>query len=435
MINILFDEFVNEFFPEDGQNEFDIENFVFEHIFKNLFFVVIETKASLSKTLEIFDTINTTGLDLKGTDVFKIRFFEYLKDRKNQPDEIFNEINNLYAKIDKINENGTITNMEQILSIYQVFLIGKYKLSNQLYTLNVNTFFDRLFDAILNNITKDLNFNLPKDFDLEIKEIDEIIDSRLEFYYKLENFSSKLRCEYHLILNSRYGRYWIWIILFNLKYEGDNLEEFVSKLSKVLSIYSIKFAKTVNWVHSKMRELNLKIQKGNSFIEIDNWFNENFFTVEQQNKFKEELEKPIAHNWKWKYIICCTSAMLEEENNADLFSWLFKESIDIEHIQSVKDKNEKERVNIINEWGNELNSIGNLMILEQRINRSIHNEDYSVKISSERANDKPTYQKSKFKIVHNQISKYPGPEWSLKMAKERKESEKKKLIDYLFGKT
>ena len=66
-------------------NEFNIERFV-SHILSQVYFVVIETKASLTKTLQIFDTINTTGMDLNAGDVFKIRMYEYLS-RKNESKE------------------------------------------------------------------------------------------------------------------------------------------------------------------------------------------------------------------------------------------------------------------------------------------------------------------------------------------------------------
>lgn len=426
-INGFFNDFVNESFPEDGQNKFDIEDFIYNHFFENLYFVVIETRAGLSKMLQIFDTINTTGLSLKGTDVFKIRMFEYLKDKKNEKDEVFEKINSLYEQLDKENTNLRITSMEEILGIYQMYLIGKYKLSRELYSLNVNTFFERLFDVIL-NINKHLHFNnLPSDFELSLEKIEKIIEARISVDKAIKKLSPMQSCEYRFILSSRYGRYWRLIVLFYLENSSNGLEQFISKLSKVLCIHSIKYQKSINWIHTVLRELNELIVAGNSPIEIENWFKEKgFFSEKERNEFKGHLEKSIANNGKWKFIICRTSAMLEDKDNPELLRQLFDTKINIEHIQSYLDKDKNQRAEILNdeEWKKEINSIGNLVILEEHINKSIGNNEYNKKIQG--------YNKSDFKIISKQVANY-NKIWGLEDVKNRKEYEVGKLLNYYFS--
>jgi hypothetical protein len=53
---------------------------------------VIETRAGLSKTLQIFKAINTAGLDLDNTDVFKIRLYEYLSETTENSDDMFESV-------------------------------------------------------------------------------------------------------------------------------------------------------------------------------------------------------------------------------------------------------------------------------------------------------------------------------------------------------
>ncbi|NMD01538.1 MAG: HNH endonuclease [Bacteroidales bacterium] len=53
--------------------------------------------------------------------------------------------------------------------------------------------------------------------------------------------------------------------------------------------------------------------------------------------------------------------------------------IDIEHIQYYHDKDGEKPEDIWEEWQEDINSIGNLMILEQEINRSISNNTYDKK--------------------------------------------------------
>ena len=112
-------EKVNEDDPD-----FDYEKFA-THLFSKIYFVVIETKASLSKTLKIFDAINTTGLDLGAEDIFKIRMYEYLN-KDGQDESVFNKISALYEKIETKNKlfDRKVTDINGILHTYQFYLIG-----------------------------------------------------------------------------------------------------------------------------------------------------------------------------------------------------------------------------------------------------------------------------------------------------------------------
>jgi len=98
------------------------------------------------------------------------------------------------------------------------------------------------------------------------------------------------------------------------------------------------------------------------------------------------------------------------------------EKIDIEHIQSANDEDKGNRDLIKKEWQDVLNSIGNLMILEYNINRSIGNNSFSKKIKS--------YKKSNFSIVKNFPTLFPS--WGLDYAKQRKEKEIIKIINFLY---
>ena len=62
------------------------------------------------------------------------------------------------------------------------------------------------------------------------------------------------------------------------------------------------------------------------------------------------------------------------------------------------------------------------MVLEQKINRSISNDPYHIKVKS--------YPTSSFNIVKNQVETFN--EWNLQSCITRKEKEVNKIINYLF---
>ena len=77
-IKDLLEELTSREGLEEGEVGFEINKAFIDYCSSQLYFVVIETQASLSKTLDIFNTINTAGMDLNGGDLFKIQMFDYL---------------------------------------------------------------------------------------------------------------------------------------------------------------------------------------------------------------------------------------------------------------------------------------------------------------------------------------------------------------------
>ena len=425
--------------------DFDADNFI-EYLLSNLYFVVIETNAGLSKTLQIFNAINTTGLDLNGGDLFKIRMYEYLVNHKEDK-SVFDEISKLYQKIEQKNkELGSQISIQTILSIYQYIIVAKNNLPTTLLYLGTDTFYERLFDTILNVQQWEHFKNNVSDVKLSLDDLDKIIDTRFDWegkWLNSEGFTAEDVCAVHFIWWSRYSRYWNLIFVFLYAYRNDencwnNMLLFVKQLNKLYFIYSVRYQKLKNHIYYTLSQEITKSIVSNPFDETIKIINNAIGNLQKHSgdyDLSWHLSENLTDNTKRKNLICRLSAMLEEDYKTsentklkDIKQNLFDTHIDIEHIQSFLDSNKNEREKILKEWGSDINSIGNLMVLEQDINRSINNNDYGIKISSER---NKSYAKSKFQIVQNQIKSHP--EWRLENAQKRKETEKQKLIRYLFS--
>lgn len=420
---------------EETENLITIEDFLSNYIFEKVCFVVIQTFAPLSKTLKIFDAINTTGMDLGGNDIFKIRFYEYLKDFKNEDKQIFEDISSLYSRIDEINKEGWKFGIQDILSNYQWIIISKYQLNKTLFNYNSNTFFEQLFDVIL-GINNHLNFDRTKisesNLEISIDELRRLIENRNRRESE-KNTILSVSCSTQLIVWSRYGRYWQLIMLFYYSFSEDEnfeqkLEEFANELQKTLVVYSIIFDKAVNDMHTFLRNLvDVMVVNKDSNLLINKLKEKRHFA---SNSFNNEINREIFHNAKKKNLICRTSAFLDEINHSDSLTdeireKIFHSPIDIEHIHSKSDElNDNEKLKL---WGSELNSLGNLIILESTINRSISNIPFNEKLRR--------YPESKFKIVRNLTQKATESnitEWTVDKAKERKTNEINKLNKYYF---
>ena len=415
--------------------QFDIGDFV-DHLISNIYFVVIETYAGLSKTLQIFNAINTTGLDLNSGDVFKIKMFEYLKDKKGFDDMVFNDVSNIYERIDILNRKHgeKVTDINEVLSIYQFILISKYDLSNVLYSYGSDTFFERLFDSILIGNQWE-NFKNLKGLELSLTEINSIIDT-LSIWHNLDYPSAEDACLNHLLDWSRYSRYRILTYVFLFVHrDEDDLEKklflFIKQLTKLFVIYSIRYQKAVYAMHNFICDLAKRLNKS-SIDEVMAIINNKIGKLENHKgsyDFENILDGNLIYSHKVKNIVCRLSAMFDEnymtknQNEIkEIVKKLYLDSIDIEHIQAYHDFEESERVKIWNFWGEEINSLGNLVVLDQYTNRSKGNDPYSLK--------QIAYKESIYCAVKAIANKYPS--WDKKQAEERKGILKKRILDYLF---
>jgi hypothetical protein len=432
-INEILTEYINS---ENDKTIIDIDRFT-RHLLSNIYFVVIETRAGLSKTLQIFNAINTTGLDLNGGDIFKIRLYEYLKDKKGRDESVFTEISMLYQKISEYNADlkYAATDIRGILSIYQFILIAKYNLPNVLFTYNVDTFFERLFDGLLGVNQWEHYKNNLSNVELSIREIEKIIEARYT-WERMDYSSAEDACSIQFLWLSRYSRYWILIFIFIYRFNEEDdywnkMLLFAKKLSKLYIIYSIRFLRAINDIHTFTYSIVRNLIR-DSFEATIHSLNEKIDKLENHKGYGD-LENAIAgditYNSKVKNLICRLSAMLEENYTTTDYDEiqhieqkLFESSIDVEHIQSYHDSNGDKRKDIWDEWQDDINSIGNLMILEESLNRSIGNKTYEEK--------KIHYPSSSYSIVKRQVANYDS--WSLINCISRKKIELKKIIDYLF---
>jgi hypothetical protein len=149
--------------------------------------------------------------------------------------------------------------------------------------------------------------------------------------------------------------------------------------------------------------------------------------IERIGRLKER------YNPTWKLIACRISEFcaysLEEhkEPNRETFNALFRTPIDIEHIQSYNDKDEKQREKIWADWGEMINGIGNLTILESTINRSIGNELFANKVNPER---ELSYHRSMYRNVQALAKEST---WTKEQCVKRRDTETAKLMNFLYG--
>lgn len=419
--NLLDDYFLNS---ENEESNIGL-SCLLDYINTSLRFVVIETHAGISKTLKIFNTINTTGLDLGSDDLFKIRLYEYRKDVCHDSDDIFDDISKVYERIANAQKDytgGLYYSMSDVLDVYKRILIAKYQLRNDLDALSTSRFFERLFDSVL-HVRKWPEFK-DENVDMQIADLNTIVDT-FEIIAKELRENQNLHIMHRFLFETRYGYAWNYlaVALYFKSIAPNEMLDFDTLLFKLLVPPSLHWAKRVSAVQGQLLNIlrALPTRKGVELLRerlehgLDN--------QSGQDSFTEACNYPISGYIKWKNLICrlCEYLISQDENTPQTYANLFEKSIDIEHIQSYTDS--KDRDATWNIWGDEINRLGNLVIFESSLNRSVGND----------TTKKPEkYASSVFRSVNKLKDEVEA--WTLEKALERRKLLTQLMREYLFTK-
>ncbi len=416
----------------DGPRPTDLNAFA-EYLLTRVYFVVVETRAGLSKTLQIFDAINTAGLDLGAGDVFKVRFYEYLHVVKGHGEEVFHKIDKIYTAIDQYNKefHRQVSSIDEVLALYQPILIARHDLRPDLHKYSSGVFWERLLDALLQVNIWD-GFQNAKGVEVAYDDLERLVEARYAWEKWMGGATAEIRCAAEFVRTSRYGRFWIYAVLFMFRYGEKNAASFLLQLAKLLVVYSTIHGKALYEVSKTFwGELAARMfaEQRCDATELISMITKRI--GDQKECMEKALGGPIAGSPTVKYLLCRLSAMLQASNfrtmrngSADKFIRdLFWSEVDIEHIESVLNKDGSKREEIWEKWGDNLNGIGNLMVLDRGLNRSISNGDY-VKTKL------PAYAKSRFQIARQQREVFR--DWGLDQCLVRKEREIKKLMGYIM---
>lgn len=379
----LLDKFVSGI---DKKNLKSLQEFIDEKIlFVSIF---VSEKSSISTLLEIFDSINTTGLKLDVKDIFKIKFCDYICKNSSDKNSTLKKINDAYQQVNSLEENYAIDE-NTLLDTFRFYLISKtdksgdyLRMSNNKFFFDEKGFFNLPLPEKLNNV------NLLKVFE-DISAC--IVETQNYLMNNRDNSSGNLinGCSRELLGISGYGNlknmyfYLVFIQCINGKKIDntvidntviDNAEQLTKLLWQYCSLYSASYSRIVYRVFTNIKEIYF-CKNNNPCNNIAEVKNSLIKTLEKENfdftGFKNVLDKSVFDNrtknlfLSLSYIDDCKSTnetIYNVKNTIFYFSNQEpKKSLDIEHILSHSLYSDNEYVD----------SIGNLMFLERTLNRQL----------------------------------------------------------------
>ena len=432
IIDRLFDEQLRD--DKDRPYDLDVNSFI-SYLTHKLYFVVIETHSGLSKTIRIFNTINTAGLDLNGDDIFKVRLFEYLKDKHHADDQKFEDISEFYRETKEINEkwreeghDNDIVSIHEVRTIYKDYLISRHKLSSSSYDMGTDRFYELLFDHLLkvqdhrNEFGPNVDsVNMSLEEIRNVLRIEETWNRHTHSFGKVEDFLN-----WKMLLMSRYGRFrriaYIVMLANDAADQIDKADAMIALISRIAYCESIRYSKIVTETSKSIKVIYQTILETSMDKAYELAMTKlNGVCTNIENCIQREIFENGKCHRTWGNLICVLSECLAEIKAKptievdELKHILSAKAYDFEHIHAT---NDKILTGIQSKYQN---SIGNLMLLEYDINRSIGN-----KVFEEKCKD---YVKSVFVTANTIISKEPT--WTEDSIKQRLEQETKAISGWI----
>ena len=444
------------------KNEFytELKNFVLD----NVYFAKLTTEEmDLSEVVSVFNTINTTGLDLNATDIFKVRYYDYLRGIDNTKDWL-KEINSCYQSIDDSNEklgkggrtDQTKFDMGWVLDIYKHIICAEFGWGFSEVSKSNQKFFDELFKGT----------RLTEQSDLSVLEFDtfkHIVDGFIDYWRWIENVRyngehpeiAKEIFSIYLVEKTRYKRYWtipFVVAYFRAKAEGKGWSDYYIDSLRVnmymfrfFLIYTVVNDRVINYVQNKVCDKCFKWFKECSTGEIIENIEDKLLLPVRSDEYKirEDFYKTIKsrlfYNASRVRLVCTLSGLLDEVANLgesficqgneiviseqEIYEKFFhyaiyeknKNPYDIEHIKA------KENFKDDKDYIDEFNGIGNLIVLDSHINKSIQDNTVSEKITE--------YKNSQYAAVRIEFMKeYEScRDWDIEAVRKRADKEIEKI--------
>lgn len=456
----------SEYYEQEFKDKTNFYSELKDFVLDNIYFVILTTEEmDLPEVVSVFNTINTTGLDLNATDIFKLRYYNYLR-KIDDTDNWMKEIANCYKLIDDSNnalglggrKDQTEFNMSWVLDIYKHIICAEFGWGFSEVSKSNEKFFDELFKGTKLEEQSDLSV-------LEFSTFKHIVEEFIKYWRWIEDV--RYNCEHpeiakeifsiYMVEKTRYKRYWtIPFVVAYFKAKGKSWSNYYIDSLRVnmymfrfFLIYTVVNDRVINPVQNKVCVDCFKWFKECSTDEIIKnlrdilWSPVRSKDYEPKEDFYKTIKLGLFYNASRVSLVCTLSGLLDEIVNLgesfiyqgnevliserEIYEKFFhyaiyeknKNPYDIEHIKAKENfKDDKDNID-------EFNGIGNLVVLDSRINRAIKDKDVSEKLEH--------YENSQYAAVRIEFMKeYESlRDWDIEAVRERAEKEIKKIESFM----
>lgn len=399
---------------------------------------VIEIKSwKVEQAITMFNSLNSDGMPLTDSDIIYSKMFAATKD--NTERKILGEKWRYLIELTNELEREKIVSINGLLN-QKMYL---YRSINK-DTINASGNIDVTTPGLRRYYTE-LNINLikrPLEFCDELIKLAEIWNiakdnSTIKVLFNFNDNSKLFLASYF----HRYDSYFIngdnqkFIIdeenKNHLINEIENMAELMLRLFAILSLVDAGYSSS-NFKSFLFKEEIKLANKSISFEEIKFDFDQHINKCWEKDNILTRI-----NDYEKNDIVYLNEYLFAKENGKKL---KISADIDIEHIMPQSGKNIKAIQNdaeIENDdmFSNYINKVGNKILLEYNINRTIGNEWFRTKISTA-ISEKSGYVESKYPLAQYLVEKYKNeskPYWTKSDIETATANASERIVNFIFG--
>lgn len=380
---------------------------------------VIEIRSwQIEQAITMFNSLNSTGMPLSDADIISAQLYSNAGDNKK-------EFNAQWEVINKLTNELNIRKIIDIDNVLQQFMYINRAINKEYISVkedgsdSVDVTTPGL-KRYFTDIRKEL-LNAPVELCKKLLKITEIWDGIKD--YPLVKLL--LKCNENAKL---------FLIGYLFRYESTDIsEDEVSEICEcLLRLFIVLELSDVGYSSSKFKTFlfseNIKfVDKLVSIETIKNGFNEHI----AKNWNKKDLKEAILEYDK--NLLVFLNEYIYAKNKAVKFD--FAENVNVEHIMPASGRNIetiRQDAGIIKEEFNDIvNKLGNKILLEEDINKSIGNEWFKTKKQNS-INSKSGYKDSRYAVALALIS-YPNDTWTKEDIDTATEKVAERIVTFIFN--
>ncbi|MCL1862273.1 MAG: DUF262 domain-containing HNH endonuclease family protein [Defluviitaleaceae bacterium] len=360
--------------------------------------VIVVISYQTEEAIEIFNSLNSTGMPLADADILSAKLYSNYGDDKTgfktSWSEIIKNTNNLSAK--------NIASIDDILNQY-MYILRAQNQEKETSIPSIRRYFTETADYLKN----------PQKF---ISDIEKIIDIWLD-----DNISKEARILYRL--NRNFKLFYSTYLFIKDDETDENKNKFTEALLKIFLLLSIV---EIGYSSSKFKvfllTLNLDIGVGSSTDELVQKIKSHI-----AKEFKRDVVYDLLVNTNPESgIVYINEYLFAKETRAAVDFDISK--IEVEHIMPSSGKNisaiQTDAGMDADEFGQYVNKLGNKILLEKQINGYISNDWFKVK--------KLKYKDSIFPIARV-LSAYTNDKWQKDDIDNATKKAAMRIVDYIFA--
>ena len=380
---------------------------------------IIEIKSwQVQQAIQMFNSLNSDGQPLEDADIISAKL--YASTRATDIETIRNKWSNIKELANKLSADGVIKGIDTILTQYMYYRRAKKGISD-VKMERLRNYYLESDNEILQNPIKTCE---------DLLEISQIWE-KVSFYPSVQVLS-KLNENAKTFL----GNYLFRIGLNN--FNEETIRPIVNSLQRMFTILEL----STDGYSSKNYKVflfneNTKIVDDNICPEtIEKDFKEHIKEKwNNETKNKDDIKNEII-DYDGNALVYLNELLVAREKGIEIN---FDGTHDIEHIMPSSGKNiqlicKDANIDDKGDFQNYINKLGNKIILEYNINRSIGNEWFRTKVSTS-LKDKTGYIDSKFPIANLLVEQYKNvqkPYWTKEDIDKATKAASERIINFLF---